>query len=81
MEAFAKELAEVRNLDTKDKYKGQLDKLETEYQYVCPPTLTHFLSQRDGPVNPARKAAPHQGTPLWHHSRSRIPRQPTFHRV
>ena len=30
MEAFAKELAEVRNLDTKDTYKEQLDKLETE---------------------------------------------------
>ena len=42
MEAFAKELAEVRNLDTKDTYKEQLNKLETEYQFVLLRSLTFF---------------------------------------
>ena len=42
MEAFAKELAEVRNLDTKGEYTKQLDKLETEYQFVLLRSLTFF---------------------------------------
>ena len=42
MEAFAKQLTEVRNLDTKGKYKEQLDKLEVEYQFILLRSLTFF---------------------------------------
>ena len=42
MEAFAAQLAEVRNLDTKGEYKERLDKLETEYKFVLLRSLTHY---------------------------------------
>ena len=54
MEAFAKELAEVRNLDTKDKYKKQLDKLETEYQFVLLRSLTFFHKEMGRSYLPER---------------------------
>ena len=40
--AFAKQLTEVRNLDTKGKYKKKLDKLEEEYQFILLNSLTLF---------------------------------------
>ena len=42
MEAFAKQLTEVRNLDTKGKYKKQLNKLEEEYQFALLRSLDLF---------------------------------------
>ena len=42
MEAFAQQLAEVRNLDTKGEYKQSLDELETEYQFVRLQALISF---------------------------------------
>ena len=45
MEEFAKQLAEVRNLDTKGTYKKSLDELETEYQFVLLQSLTHFYNE------------------------------------
>ena len=42
MEAFAKELTKVRNLDTKGKYTKQLNKLETEYQFILLRSLDLF---------------------------------------
>ena len=45
MKAFAAQLAEVRNLETKGKYKKSLDELETEYQFVLLHTLTHFHNE------------------------------------
>ena len=45
MKAFAQQLAEVRNLDTKGKYKKSLDELETEYQFVLLQSLTHFHNE------------------------------------
>ena len=42
MEAFAQQLTEVRNLDTKGKYKKQLDKLEVEYQFILLRSLHLF---------------------------------------
>ena len=45
MEAFAAQLAEVRNLDTKGGYKESLDELETEYQFILLRSLTHFHNE------------------------------------
>ena len=42
MEAFAKELTDVRNLDTKGKYKETLNQLETEYQFILLRSLDLF---------------------------------------
>ena len=42
MEAFAKELTEVRKLDTKGKYTKSLDELETEYQFILLRSLDLF---------------------------------------
>ena len=42
MEAFAKQLTQVRNLDTKGKYKKQLNKLEEEYQFTLLRSLDLF---------------------------------------
>ena len=46
MQAFAKQLAEVKDLDTKGEYKESLDELETEYQFNLLRSLDS-LSQRD----------------------------------
>ena len=40
--AFASQLAEVRALDTKDKYKGQLDELEAKCQFALLQSLDRF---------------------------------------
>ena len=40
--AFAGQLAEVRALDTKGKYKQQLDELEAAYQFVLMQSLDQF---------------------------------------
>ena len=40
--AFAGQLAEVRGLDTKGKYKRQLDALEAKYQFVLLQSLDRF---------------------------------------
>ena len=40
--AFASQLAEVRALDTKGKYKQQLDELEAKYQFVLLQSLDRF---------------------------------------
>ena len=40
--AFAGQLAEVRALDTKGKYKKQLDELEAKYQFVLLQSLDRF---------------------------------------
>ena len=45
MQAFAQQLTEVRNLDTKGKYKKQLDQLETEYQFVLLQSLIPFHNE------------------------------------
>ena len=42
MEAFAKELTEVRNLDTKGKYEETINQLETEYQFILLRSLDLF---------------------------------------
>ena len=42
MEAFAKELTEGRNLDTKGKYEETLNQLETEYQFILLRSLDLF---------------------------------------
>ena len=42
MDAFAQQLTEVRNLDTKGKCKKQLDKLEVEYQFILQRSLYRF---------------------------------------
>ena len=42
MDAFAQQLTEVRNLDTKSKYKKQLNKLEVEYQFILLRSLQLF---------------------------------------
>ena len=42
MDAFAQQLTEVRNLDTKGEYKESLDELEVEYQFTLLRSLTHF---------------------------------------
>ena len=42
MEAFAKELTEVRNLDTEDAYTEQLNQLETEYRFILLRSLDLF---------------------------------------
>ena len=42
MEEFAKQLTEVRNLDTKDKYKKKLNKLEEEYKFTLLNSLILF---------------------------------------
>ena len=42
MQAFAKQLAEVKDLDTKGEYKESLDELETEYQFNLLRSLTLF---------------------------------------
>ena len=42
MEAFAKELTEVRNFVTEDAYTEQLNQLETEYQFILLRSLDLF---------------------------------------
>ena len=42
MEAFAKQLTEVRSLDTKGEYKKILNKLEKEYQFILLNSLDLF---------------------------------------
>ena len=50
MDAFAQQLTEVRNLDTEDNYKKQLDQLEVEYQFVFLRSL-HFFHKEMGRSN------------------------------
>ena len=50
MDAFAQQLTEVRNLDTEDNYKKQLDQLEVEYQFVLLRSL-HFFHKEMGRSN------------------------------
>ena len=50
MDAFAQQLTEVRNLDTEDNYKKQLDQLEVEYQFVLLRSL-HFCHKEMGRSN------------------------------
>ena len=66
MEAFAKELTEVRNLDTKGKYKKKLNKLEEDYQFILLNSLTLFHKEmsRSNLAKPARKTSAHQGASL-----------------
>ena len=45
MEAFAKELTEVRNLDTKGKYEETINQLETEYQFILLRSLDLFQKE------------------------------------
>ena len=42
MDAFANQLTEARNLDTKGEYTEQLDQLETEYQFILLCSLDLF---------------------------------------
>ena len=49
MEAFAKQLTEVRNLDTKGEYAEQLNQLEIEYQFILL-RFTRSLPQSYGPL-------------------------------
>ena len=54
MQAFAKQLAEVRALDTEGKFKTQLDELEVEYQFTLLRSLDLFHKEMSRAKLPER---------------------------
>ena len=54
MNAFAEQLAEVRALDTKGKFKKRLDELEVEYQFILLRSLDLFHKEMSGANLPER---------------------------
>ena len=73
--AFAKQLAQVRAMDVKGKYKKQLNKIEVEYQFIRLRSLDLFHKEKRRASLPERLHLIKEKLDVY------ISHQPSFHQL